>query len=150
MWYKLSLLLFLIFCCCNVTSKNLRKSLNQKFDGYGTLEDSLYPNAAPNVNEARGDVYVPDDDGTVAEKHPIVVDAQHNNDDEEYGLQSKEHDLMDDSYSGRKKPSEMEKPNEYMINKHLKDILAEIQYNEYGNIETPAKKNDNKLGKQKH
>uniref|UniRef100_A0AC35GDI9 Uncharacterized protein n=1 Tax=Panagrolaimus sp. PS1159 TaxID=55785 RepID=A0AC35GDI9_9BILA len=55
MWFKLSLLLFLIFCSCNVPSKNLQKSLNQNVDGYGLMDDS---SSKPNNNDENQNGYI--------------------------------------------------------------------------------------------
>uniref|UniRef100_A0A914PFK7 Uncharacterized protein n=1 Tax=Panagrolaimus davidi TaxID=227884 RepID=A0A914PFK7_9BILA len=137
MWFKLSLLLFLIFCSCNVSSKNLRKSLNQKFDGYGSMADSVYPNAAP-------DVKFPDYNGYGGE----VRGKQH-------------HVLIDDSLNlnshiGKHNGHKFDGSN---FDKQHKDVLAEIQHNGYSGYkeETPAKRkqlnndsNDDKYGEQKH
>uniref|UniRef100_A0A914Q819 Uncharacterized protein n=1 Tax=Panagrolaimus davidi TaxID=227884 RepID=A0A914Q819_9BILA len=133
MWFKLSLLLFLIFCSCNVSSKNLRKSLHQKVDGYGSMEDSFSPNAAP-------DVKFPDYNGYGGEAR----EKQH-------------HVSIDDSsnlnrHVGKQDGHEYDGSN---FDKQHKDVFAEIQHNGYsGNKETPAKKNgdsnNDKFGKQKH
>uniref|UniRef100_A0A914Q1W1 Uncharacterized protein n=1 Tax=Panagrolaimus davidi TaxID=227884 RepID=A0A914Q1W1_9BILA len=129
MWFKLSLLLFLIFCSCNVSSKNFRKSLNQ--NGIGFTEDSLYPTAAPDFKfhdgygEAQG------------KQHHVSTDDSSNR------------------HIGKQNGHKFDGTN---FDKQYKDVLAEIQHNGYsGYKETPAKKNDDsiflsnndKYGKQK-
>uniref|UniRef100_A0AC35FKE0 Uncharacterized protein n=1 Tax=Panagrolaimus sp. PS1159 TaxID=55785 RepID=A0AC35FKE0_9BILA len=146
---------------------NSQSGREKPIDGYGFMEDSRYPNAAPNFNETQDDVFVPEYDSTFGRKYPTGVGAQHKDDVEEYGtnkvpskrLQPQEHDLMDNSKSGREKPSDYTLDKIYP-NKHLKNILAGIQQsqNGYDNEEEEEKKNkqlnndsnDNKFGEQKH
>uniref|UniRef100_A0A914QX71 Uncharacterized protein n=1 Tax=Panagrolaimus davidi TaxID=227884 RepID=A0A914QX71_9BILA len=135
MWFKLSLLLFLIFCSCHVSSKNLRKSLNQKV--YDFMEDSLYSNAAADVKLRDG--YGGEAQG---KQHHVSIDDSSNL----------------NSHIGKQNGHEFDGSN---FDKQHKDVLAEIQHNGYsGYKETPAgapaMKNDDsisyngKFGKQKH
>uniref|UniRef100_A0AC35GBY0 Uncharacterized protein n=1 Tax=Panagrolaimus sp. PS1159 TaxID=55785 RepID=A0AC35GBY0_9BILA len=117
MWFKLSLLLFLIFCSCNVSSKNLRKSLNQKFDDNGFMEeDPRYLNAASNVNKDRDDVYVREKEygngnGVQGKQHRGTLDEiQHNGEDNSNDVQGELRQLQDGglmndspSFDGHKK-----------------------------------------------
>uniref|UniRef100_A0A914RB70 Transmembrane protein n=1 Tax=Panagrolaimus davidi TaxID=227884 RepID=A0A914RB70_9BILA len=88
MWFKLSLLLFLIFCSCNVSSKNLRKSLNQKVDGYGFMEVSFSPNAAQ--DGVKGGKGVPEkeygfgDEAKEKQHHGTMDDSSNLNNDDVY------------------------------------------------------------------
>uniref|UniRef100_A0A914QXP9 Uncharacterized protein n=1 Tax=Panagrolaimus davidi TaxID=227884 RepID=A0A914QXP9_9BILA len=136
MWFKLSLLLFLIFCSCNVSSKNLRKSLNQKVDGYGSMEDFLSPTADVKFRDGLYNGY----GGEAREKqHHVLTDDSSNL----------------NSHVGKQNGHEFDGSN---FDKQHKDVLAEIQHNGYsGYKETPAKRkqlnndsNDDKYGEQKH
>uniref|UniRef100_A0A914PQC6 Uncharacterized protein n=1 Tax=Panagrolaimus davidi TaxID=227884 RepID=A0A914PQC6_9BILA len=141
MWFKLSLLLLLIFCSCNVSSKNLRKSLNQKVDGYDFMEDSVYPNAAPDVKLHDG-LYNGYGGEAQGKQHHVSIDDSSNL----------------NSHIGKKNGHKFDGSN---FDEQHKDVLAEIQQIGYsGNKETPAgapaMKNDDsvsyngKFGKQKH
>uniref|UniRef100_A0A914PGW0 Uncharacterized protein n=1 Tax=Panagrolaimus davidi TaxID=227884 RepID=A0A914PGW0_9BILA len=140
MWFKLSLLLLLIFCSCNVSSKNLRKSLNQKVDDYNFMEDSFSPNAAPDVEFSDG--FYNGYGGEVRGKQHHVLKNDSSNLNRHIGKQNGH------KFDGSN------------FDKQHKDILAEIQHNGYsGNKEeTPAMKNDDsiflsnndKFGKEKH
>uniref|UniRef100_A0A914PM79 Uncharacterized protein n=1 Tax=Panagrolaimus davidi TaxID=227884 RepID=A0A914PM79_9BILA len=116
MWFKLSLLLFLIFCSCNVSSKNFRKSLNQKVDGYDFMEDSFSPNAAPDGVKSGKGVYVPqkeydfDDEAQGKQHHGTMDDSSNlNNDDgnqnerefDNSNFESDDKQVNDDSNDGK-------------------------------------------------
>uniref|UniRef100_A0A914QYC1 Uncharacterized protein n=1 Tax=Panagrolaimus davidi TaxID=227884 RepID=A0A914QYC1_9BILA len=137
MLFKLSLLLLLIFCSCHVSSKNLRKSLNQKADGY--VEDLSYPNAAPGV-KLRDGLFNGSGGEAQGKQHHVSIDDSSNL----------------NSHIGKQNGHEFDGTN---FDKQHKDVLAEIQHNGYsGNKETSAKKNgdsiflsnNDKFGKQKH
>uniref|UniRef100_A0A914Q340 Uncharacterized protein n=1 Tax=Panagrolaimus davidi TaxID=227884 RepID=A0A914Q340_9BILA len=118
MWFKLSLLLFLIFCSCNVSSKNLRKSLNQKADGYGFMEDSFSPNAAQDGVKGGKAVYVPE------KEYDFGDEAQRN----------QHHGTMDDSSNlnsddGNQNEREYGSSNFESDDKHSLDDLDGIQHN---------------------